>query len=147
MPAFARAVRDGRDAIQPPQDRFQHPKHASLFPLCTTCHAGVVQSAQPMWPEPVRCAASHDGVVQPRVTWEPRTGPRAGNLRFTHDAHARAATAKNPADSALTQNCAACHNERDAPRMTVRNAVVEQCVVCHDASAPLVYLASATCET
>jgi hypothetical protein len=142
-----RGVSDGREAIQPPQDRFQHAKHEKLFPLCTTCHAGVVQSGQTMWPEPTQCAACHDGVVQPRVRWEPRTGPRAGNLRFTHDAHARAVTAKNPADSVLTQNCAACHNERDAPRMAVRNAVVGQCIGCHDTSAPHVDLPSASCAT
>jgi hypothetical protein len=143
----ASTASDGPEATQPPQDRFQHAKHAKLFPSCSTCHAGVVQSGQPVWPEPTRCAACHDGVVQPRVTWAPRTGPRAGNLRFTHDAHARAVIAKTPADSGLTKNCAACHNERNAPRMTVRNAVVEQCVGCHDATAPHVDLPSAACAT
>ena len=54
-----------------------------------------------MWPKPSQCAACHDGVIQQRVTWQPRTGPPTGNLRFTHERHARAVTAKNPADSAL----------------------------------------------
>jgi hypothetical protein len=83
----AQTTATGNGGIQPPQDRFQHAKHGTLFPLCTTCHAGVVEPGQPMWPEPTRCAACHDGVVQQRVSWEPRTGPRAGNLRFTHEAH------------------------------------------------------------
>ena len=130
-----------------PQDRFPHDKHARVFPLCTSCHAGVVEPRQPMWPDPARCASCHDGVVQQRVAWEPRTGPRAGNRRFTHEAHSRAATAKNPADSALIRNCSACHTEPEAPRMVVQNAVVGQCLYCHGYIAPHVEVASEACAT
>jgi hypothetical protein len=113
------------------EDRFQHAKHAKLFPVCSSCHAGVTDARQPIWPEPAQCVACHDGVVEERIAWQPRTGPRAGSLRFAHDVHARAAASKNPADSALSRECAACHNERGADRMAVRHAVVGQCLDCH----------------
>lgn len=142
-----RAFVAARQANRAAQDRFQHAKHAKVFPLCTTCHAGVVDVGQPMWPQPTRCESCHDGVVKPRITWQPRTGPRAGNRRFTHDAHSRAATAKNPADSTLIRNCAACHNERGAPRMAVRHAVVSQCLDCHGFTARHFDLPSQACAT
>ena len=134
-------------AGEPPQDRFQHAKHAKMFPLCSTCHAGVTNARQPTWPEPSQCAACHDGTVQARVTWQPRTGPRTGNLRFTHERHAGAVMAKNPADSTVAGNCAACHNERGAPRMDVRNAVVAQCLDCHGLREAHFDLPSGTCAT
>jgi hypothetical protein len=134
-------------AAPPPQDRFQHSKHARLFPSCLTCHGGAVDAGQPMWPAPSQCTSCHDGTAKPRVTWEPRTGPRAGNLRFAHAAHARAVMATRPADSALTRNCAACHNERGAPRMEVRNAVAGECLTCHGFQAPHVDLPSEACAT
>lgn len=118
-------------ALRQQQAAFPHDKHATLFPLCTTCHAGIVDPGEPVWPDPPRCASCHDGVVEPRVTWAPRVGPRPGNLRFTHDAHSRAAAARNPADSALIGNCSSCHNELGTPRMIVQHAVVQQCLECH----------------
>jgi hypothetical protein len=134
-------------AVQQQRAGFPHERHARVFPLCSTCHAGVVEPAQSLWPEPSGCASCHDGVVERRVAWQPRSGPRAGNRRFTHEAHTRAATAKNPADSALIRNCAACHNERGAPRMAVQNAVVGQCIDCHGFDAPHVDVPSAACAT
>ena len=130
-----------------PPARFPHEKHARVFPLCTTCHAGVVEPGQSIWPAPTGCASCHDGVVQPRVAWEPRVGPRLGNRRFTHEAHRVAATAREPADSALIRNCAACHNEPGAPRMAVRNAVVSQCIECHGYGAPHIDVPSEACAT
>ncbi len=118
-----------------------------MFPLCVTCHSGVVEPGQPVWPEPAQCMSCHDGVVKPRIEWEPRTGPRAGNLRFTHQAHSGAATAKNPADSALIRNCSSCHSEPGAPRMIVQNAVVGQCLDCHGLRAPHMDVASDACAT
>ena len=134
-------------SVRVPQDRFHHDKHAKVFPLCTTCHAGVVEPGQPIWPEPSQCASCHDSVVKPRIEWEPRTGPRAGNRRFTHETHSRAAPAKNPADSALGRNCSACHTELGTPRMAVQNAVVGQCLECHGLKAPHVDVASDACAT
>ena len=118
-------------ARQLQQAAFPHDKHATLFPLCTTCHAGVVEPGEPLWPDAPSCASCHDGDVEPRVTWAPRTGPRGGNLKFTHESHGLAAAARNPADSALTRSCSACHNELGTPRMIVQHAVVQRCLECH----------------
>ena len=134
-------------ARQPPTPQFPHDKHATLFPSCTSCHVGVTGPQQPMFPEAAQCASCHDGVVKKLVEYQPRTGPRPGNRRFTHDAHNRAVVARNPADSVLIRTCAACHTEAGAPRMAVRNAVVGQCLDCHKLTAPHVDNPSAACAT
>ena len=36
-------------AIRAPRDPFPHDKHAKMFPLCVTCHAGVGEPGQPMF--------------------------------------------------------------------------------------------------
>ncbi|MEQ1691566.1 MAG: cytochrome c3 family protein [Gemmatimonas sp.] len=110
---------------------FPHDAHATVFPMCTTCHAGVLDPEKSVFPEPAACGACHDGVTKPVIVWEPRTGPRDGNLRFTHAQHDRAATSKSPADSTLIRNCSACHVQTGAQRMSVRHAVVGQCLDCH----------------
>lgn len=133
--------------IRTPGDAFPHEKHANLFPLCVTCHAGVTEPGRAIWPDPSRCASCHDGVVKPRVSWQPRVGPRPGNLRFTHEDHSRAATAAHPADSALIQNCSTCHSIAGTPRMTVQHAVVGQCLDCHGLKGPHVDVASTACAT
>jgi hypothetical protein len=130
-----------------PEGRFPHEKHSKVFPLCTTCHAGVVEPGQAMFPQPIQCASCHDGVIEPRVTWEPRNGPRPGNRRFTHQNHDRAVTVKNPADSGLIRNCAACHNQTGTARMVVRNAVVGQCLSCHGLKDPHFDVPSQACAT
>lgn len=126
---------------------FPHERHARLFPLCSTCHAGVTEGGRPVFPEPAQCASCHDGVVKPRVEWVPRAGPRATNLRFTHERHHAAATAKNAADSTLVRSCASCHVEAGAPRMEVRHAVVRQCLDCHGLPAPHVDNPGSSCAT
>lgn len=126
---------------------FPHDQHATLFPVCTACHLGVVDPDASIWPTTAGCATCHDGTVQPRVEWAPRVGARASNLRFTHDAHQRAAAGKSVADSALFRNCGACHNEGVAPRMSVQRAVVAQCLDCHGLSAPHVDLPAENCAT
>ena len=128
-------------------DRFQHAKHEKLFPLCETCHAGVNDAAQSVWPSAAQCTSCHDGTIEARVDWQPRPGPRKTNVRFTHPAHARAAAARNVADTALARNCAACHTERGASRMAVQNAVVGQCIDCHGLTAPHFDVPSAACAT
>ena len=144
----ARAVSPVRGEARAAEDRFGHSRHARLFPLCTTCHAGVTEAGQSVFPSPTACASCHDGVIQQRVTWQPRTGGLpTRNLRFTHEAHARAAAAKNPADSALNRNCAACHNERGAPRMDVKRTVVNECVTCHGFTTPHVDVPNEACAT
>lgn len=119
-----------------PESRFPHEKHANVFPLCTSCHAGVLDQSKSIWPDPVRCEACHDGVVKKKISWQPRAGPRRGNRRFTHHLHDSAATARNISDSALIRNCSNCHNETGAARMVVRNAVVTKCFSCHNIKSP-----------
>ena len=69
----ARVLSPTTHASRPTDDRFQHARHARLFPLCATCHAGVTQPGQPIMPNPSGCASCHDGVIERRVTWQPRT--------------------------------------------------------------------------
>jgi hypothetical protein len=128
-----------------PPSRFPHDRHANVFPLCTSCHAGVLDETRSIWPDPARCEACHDGIVKKRITWQPRVGPRRGNRRFTHHAHDSAATRKNIADSALIRNCSNCHNETGAARMVVRSAVVAKCFACHEIKSPHFDAPPATC--
>jgi hypothetical protein len=118
-------------ASQQVPDGFPHEKHATGVPFCATCHASVTDSRVSPWPDPRSCAACHDGTVKPRISWQPRVGPRHGNRRFTHEGHLAALIAANPADSAVMENCSACHVPDGEQRMTVRNAVVPQCFACH----------------
>jgi hypothetical protein len=136
-----------RDARQQQQERFPHDKHARLFPLCTTCHAGMVESGQPVWPDPAGCASCHDGVVQDRVTWQPRMTLRGSNLRFSHEAHNRAVMARDPADSTLARSCSECHTRVGEPRMAVRHASARRCIACHGYDAPHVDLPGQLCAT
>jgi hypothetical protein len=124
---------------------FPHDKHARMFPLCTTCHAGVTAAGQSVWPEPARCESCHDGVVRPRVTWTPREGPRSGNRRFAHDAHQRAAAVADTVHAGLAGDCSACHNTLSESRMAVRPAVIERCLDCHRIAQPHVDAPSEAC--
>ena len=108
------------------QDRFNHPKHARLFPTCSTCHAGAAESGARMFPVAVDCAQCHDGTIEPRIDFEPRSVMTPSNLKFTHERHAAAAR-----DTVLTTRCEECHAERNAPRMTVQHTVVGNCLSCH----------------
>jgi hypothetical protein len=130
-----------------PETRFPHEKHARVFPLCTACHAGVIEPGQPMFPQPSGCASCHDGVVKPKVDWTPRVEPRHTNLRFTHQNHDRAVMLRNAADSALIRTCSACHNQAGTARMAVRHAVVEQCLSCHGLKDPHVDNPGEACAT
>lgn len=133
--------------VNAPEDRFPHEKHSNVFPLCTTCHAGVLEQGKSIWPDPVKCQSCHDGVIKKRVTWQPRSGPPRSNLRFTHLAHDRAASTKNIADTSLIRSCAACHNQAGTARMAVRHAVVGQCLSCHGLKDPHVDVPSQACAT
>ena len=126
---------------------FPHEKHATLFPLCTACHTGVVEPGASIWPTAAGCASCHDGEVQKTVEWEPRAGARHTNLRFDHRTHQRAAAEKHVADSALIRNCTACHTAGTAPRMTVQRAVVAQCLDCHGLTGTHVDLPDDACST
>jgi hypothetical protein len=112
--------------VQEPAQRFDHLKHRTLFPSCTSCHAGAApgSTAAPLWPDPVSCAACHDGTIESVVAWRRPANARRSNLRFDHQQHAASMVGKAAA-------CVTCHTESGAPRMAVRPAVVTQCLACH----------------
>jgi hypothetical protein len=110
---------------------FDHAKHGRLFPLCTTCHAGVLDPARPLWPTAESCGACHDGRIRPLVEWSPPLGPRPSNLRFTHTDHHERVLRRSPADSLLRETCSSCHTEAGTTRMEVTLAAVARCLDCH----------------
>jgi hypothetical protein len=129
------------------QDRFDHMEHEKLFPSCLSCHAGVVDTAQPFWPAADGCARCHDGTIENRVDWRPRAGTASSNLRFTHASHREEVREAHPGprDSVLT--CAACHTEAGAPRMKVEHAVVGNCLGCHGIEADHLEAPDSACAT
>lgn len=126
---------------------FPHTEHAKLFPFCTTCHAGMLDSMASPWPQAASCTACHDGAIEDSVAWAPRVGPRPTNLRFDHGLHAREAAASNPADSTLAGRCVECHTETGTPRMAVRPPIPGRCVECHQPSTEHLAVADTACAT
>jgi hypothetical protein len=115
-------------------DRFDHPKHAKLFPSCTGCHAGAVQAGASLLPDPVRsCGVCHDGRDQREVTWTPRAGPRPSNLKFDHLAHPKG------------NDCLACHATPGAPWAQVTAAQPTTCFACHGTRTEHLAQADSTC--
>jgi len=101
-------------------DRFDHTKHAALFPSCTSCHAGAIDSTVGLFSAPgASCAACHDGTAQRHVDWTPRAGRRPSNLAFDHAAHPKVGDCRN------------CHADAGAPWMTVHPAQPAACFACH----------------
>ncbi|NIO13055.1 MAG: hypothetical protein GTO31_04080, partial [Xanthomonadales bacterium] len=98
-------------AAPPLTQQFDHAKHEGFG--CTTCHADVAQGQ--VYPDPSFCASCHDGQLQPRVNWQPPTGPSPANLKFRHAGH--------PAVEA----CDMCHVSDGM----VQRAVIDQCMACH----------------
>ena len=111
-----------------PADRFDHLKHAKLFPTCQSCHVGAAEPGKSFWPDSVQCAACHDGTIQRRVDWHPPAEPPATNLRFTHPAH-RSALERAGRDTLPA--CEQCHTDVGTPRMEVHLASVGRCLDCH----------------
>ena len=103
---------------------FDHLKHKALFPTCNSCHVGAAQKGASLWPKPTACAACHDGTIEKTVAWRPPEVARRTNLRFDHLEHASKAGQKAP-------SCSGCHTEGGAPRLAVRDPVVERCFACH----------------
>jgi Cytochrome c7 and related cytochrome c len=106
---------------------FPHEKHATLFPVCEGCHAGIVNgSTEQVFPRNEDCVRCHDGVRVKRVDWRPPTR-RNSILRFSHQEH-RAGIA-SAGDSTT---CQTCHATTDPPRrMLVAGPDPNRCVQCH----------------
>jgi hypothetical protein len=100
-------------------DRFDHPKHASLFPSCTSCHAGTVASGMAILPAPATCTACHDGKTERTVEWDGALASHPVDLRFVH--------AKHPEVS----DCLSCHGGSDEKWMEVKRAEPAGCLSCH----------------
>ncbi|TFG51122.1 MAG: hypothetical protein E4H38_02305, partial [Gemmatimonadales bacterium] len=95
-----------------PDDPWEHIKHEKLFPKCQTCHPGALDPNAAMWPKAESCAECHDGKVEDRVNWKEPAAKPAGNLKFTHDRHAREVRDSLGADSTVV--CMQCHAETGA---------------------------------
>ncbi|HEX9728865.1 MAG TPA: hypothetical protein VGA37_10205 [Gemmatimonadales bacterium] len=121
-------------AARPSPQAFDHERHARLFPSCDQCHAGATTAGAALLPSPAQCAVCHNDQIRPRVDWAPPAEPRAGNLRFTHDAHP-----KLP--------CAMCHNTAGAERMQVQRTVITSCLGCHAGGAAHLEAPDAVCGT
>lgn len=127
LPAFLLLATVAAGKRQGRADPFNHPRHAKLFVNCATCHAGAERDGSAMLPEATSCVACHDGTVERRTEWQPRSGPRVSNLRFDHRRHA----AERRAEGDTTETCSDCHAERGSPWMQVRGPTAAQCVGCH----------------
>lgn len=112
---------------------FDHEAHDGLFPLCTTCHAGIETGDEDAWyPQHRDCNACHDGQRADRVEWWRPLRP-SGHLRFSHPEHAAAL-----GDSTL--ECQDCHGDGDPGfRIVAYPAEADDCRACHahDASGHL----------
>jgi len=103
---------------------FPHARHAKLFPLCASCHAGIMTAdAARTFPPVALCASCHNGTVQPRVQWAAPASRGAGLLVFSHQQHG--ATTKGV-------TCESCHEISDTQAwMSVARAAPERCMSCH----------------
>ena len=110
---------------------FPHALHATLFPTCTGCHAGIpTGDARRTFPTATQCTACHDDTVMPTVTWTPPASRGAGLLVFSHPDHLT--------KSGL-ETCETCHGDDRKPDawMNVARPAPQACLACHDATAHL----------
>jgi hypothetical protein len=104
------------------QDRFPHPAHARLFPLCAGCHAAAEAGGGDLYPPPALCANCHDGRLFPRVRW---TRPAAAAPSFDHAAHARAVRGSGQI------GCTTCHVTPGVARLPAGVPGGGGCTGCH----------------
>jgi hypothetical protein len=107
-----------------PASPFPHEKHERLFPLCESCHAGIVTGdARTSMPPEASCRECHNGTDARAVTWR-RPQQVVDLLRYSHPEHARQVDSTGRA-------CATCHNAANTTRMQVSRAAPAQCLTCH----------------
>lgn len=122
---------------------FPHLKHEKLIPTCTSCHSGVTSSVRAdHFPSPERCAGCHNGNDVKTISWS--VSPKRGtNLKFDHDRHLRASTAKGEVPT-----CRSCHaTGTDSAYMAVGAARPTRCIGCHAHEAPKHIADNAVCST
>lgn len=106
------------------QQPFPHDRHARLFPMCETCHAGIATAdAATAMPPESSCRECHNGRDVAIVTWR-RADRGVGLLRFSHRDHARDVDSTGRA-------CATCHGASGGRSMDVRRADPPSCLACH----------------
>lgn len=127
--AFFLVLGVGASRALQPEDGFDHEQHKKLFPTCAGCHAGVLDSTRAIFPTVASCESCHDGEVEERVDWRPRTVSRPNNLRFSHAEHRTWAAEEIGQDSAIA--CSECHTPADSGWMNVQRAITGQCLDCH----------------
>ncbi|MGE3527460.1 MAG: cytochrome c3 family protein, partial [Gemmatimonadales bacterium] len=123
-------------------DRFDHWRHRSLFVTCQSCHAGIQDTTQAVWPTQESCATCHDGTTERTVDWQPPEYP-PNNLRFTHTGHIAAVIRDAGRDSTVA--CMTCHGDKGAPWMRVQRVVIRQCLDCHGQAQDHLTLADNEC--
>ena len=122
------------------QDKFNHAQHAKLFPVCTTCHAGIQSGDKTtIFPAPTDCARCHDGKRQDKIDYK-QPAMTQSNLKFDHVDHA--ANLEGTKDN----DCLTCHAKATPKKwMNVGRAAPETCIACHNnnrkITGPVVHLA------
>lgn len=131
---------DGQ-AQESPSEAFPHAEHEGLFPFCTGCHREMAaDQREQRFPEEELCARCHDGEELEREEWSVRP-PEASNLEFRHADH--------PTDTVVDGervDCATCHVDSDAGRMSVAPMSADRCLSCHEHRAERHY-ADADCQS
>ncbi len=137
----------GPSAAQGPARGFDHPQHAKLFPRCESCHAGAARADRSIWPAAQSCEACHDGTIEKRVEWAPRTQAVPSNLKFDHQRHGRAAGPASTRAVGDTPTCTSCHQPNGSRWMTTQRAIVGQCLSCHKLPSEHLAVADTACAT
>jgi predicted CXXCH cytochrome family protein len=138
---LASAALAGLLAAQQAADGFPHQRHARLFPVCESCHAGILSpGTAAVYPEPASCQSCHDGERRARVRWS-GASRRSTTLHFSHVRHMAEVSARGG-----TAGCQACHaTEAATDRMAVDRAAPERCIGCHEHRAESHLAASVAC--
>lgn len=124
---------------------FDHLKHQRVFPACVACHRGAENPDEAMWPAAERCAACHDGVIRPRVSWRPPQQPHPSNLKFVHDLVPL--MTRQTAQGPKPLSCRDCHVAAGDRSMAVRRAAAEGCLTCHGPGTAHLAAPDSLCET
>jgi hypothetical protein len=130
-------------AQQTPPQRFDHYRHRQLFPSCATCHEEPATGEGALYPDSAACAACHNGMIQPRVSWHPPAGPRPNNLRFDHALVALMTGPGHPE----APTCMVCHGQEGGGWMAVELVNRQRCFNCHGITTAHLAAPDSACAT